>query len=103
MVTGLIPKRRTVEFGVRQPPIDLPPIDVSYALDEPEPIFSDNSGRYTQDGLLFTDRGVDLQHGDTVDLPEGTFGVIGGAQWNHLHPMTGYDYGKAVFTIRLGG
>jgi hypothetical protein len=102
MVTGLIPKRRHVVFGEASWD-PLPPIDVSYALDEPEPITSDNSGRYMQDGLLFTDRGVDLKHGDTVDLPEGTFGVIGGAQWNHLHPMTGYNYGKAVFTIRLGG
>lgn len=96
------PLRRHTDFGeVGWWP--LPPIQVCYALSPPQPVMSEVSGRYTQDGQLFADRGVDLKDGDRVPLPEGDFGVIGDAQWDFVHPMTGFDFGKVVFEIRRGG
>jgi hypothetical protein len=96
------PQRRMVVFG--EPDwVDLEPIDVCYLLDDPQPIMSESSWRFTQDGKLYPRRGVDLKDGDMVPLPEGKFGVIGNAQLDFVHPMTGYDFGRVRFHIRRGG
>lgn len=83
-------------------------IDVVAFLDEPEVIVRGvladaHAKRYAQSGQLFTRRGSDLQDGDEVPLPQGTFGVIGGAQFDINHPMTGMDFGWVKYTIRRGG
>jgi hypothetical protein len=99
------PKRRSTDFGeVDWAPLPSGPIEVCYLLSDPEPIMSENSWRYTQDGKLYARRGVDLKDGDMVQIPgQGDFGIIGNAQLDFNHPMTGYDYGWVRFTIRRGG
>jgi hypothetical protein len=99
---AVTPQRRTVVFG-EVDWVPLTPADVCYLLDAPDAILNENSGRYTQSGKLYARRGVDLKDGDKVDLPEGTFGVVGGPQLDFVHPMTGYDFGWVRFHIRLGG
>jgi hypothetical protein len=106
-IITVTPKRRTVEFGEPQW-TDLEPIDVCYLLDAPQPIMNESSFRYTQDGKLYARRGVDLKDGDMVPLPiprqpkPADFGVIGDAQLDFVHPMTGYDFGWVRFHIRRG-
>lgn len=59
--------------------------------------------QYTLDGILFAPRGSGLQNGDRFSYQGQTYDVIGGPQWDMVHPMTGDDYGYVVYTIRWGG
>lgn len=81
----------------------LAPIDVVVFLDAPQVIETTAGKRYSQSGILRTRRGSDLQDGDEIDLPEGTFGVVGGPQQNRNHSLTGADFGWVRYTIRKGG
>lgn len=82
---------------------DLTPIDIVVFLNDPSVVETPQGKRYTQTGVIRTPRGVDLQDGDEIDLPEGTFGVVGADQRNRNHSLTGADFGWARFSIRKGG
>ncbi len=79
------------------------PIDYVLALNEPSPVLSDRSLRYVQTGMLFTRRGTDLQDSDEITIPEGTFAIVGGPQFDMNHPMTGSDFGWVKYSVRRGG
>jgi hypothetical protein len=94
------PTRAVDEANNTRTPIA--PIDVVPALHEPQ-ITGERGKRFVQTGELFVRRGSDLKDGDEVPLPQGSFGVIGGAQFDVDHPMTGHNFGWVKYTIRRGG
>lgn len=81
----------------------LAPIDVVVFLDAPQVVDTTAGKRYSQSGILRTRRGSDLQDGDEIDLPEGTFGVVGRPQQNRNHSLTGIDFGWVRYTIHRDG
>jgi hypothetical protein len=86
---------------------DLAPIDVVAFLNDPEVVTTSTGKRYAQSGVLRVRRpasgDLDLQNGDEITLPEGTFGIVGAPQRKRRHSLTGADFGWERFTIRKGG
>lgn len=103
-ITGflsLTPTRIVDEANnVREP---VTPIDCVPVLNEPSPMLNERSKRYTQTGDLYVKRGADLRDGDEITLPDGVFGVVGNAQFDQNHPMTGANFGWVKYAIRKGG
>lgn len=62
-----------------------------------------NSSLYSQSGELYVPRGSDLRNGDRITYQGRTFGIVGEAQWDMDHPLTGEDMGYVVYAIRYGG
>lgn len=78
-------------------------IRVGRHLDPPLPTPSENGKQYTQTGKLYVLRGVEVLDGDRVELPEGPFGVVGGAQNDHPNVLDNHDFGVKRYQIRRGG
>ena len=82
----------------------LEPIDNAlFALDPPSPVYTERGDAYTQSGNLFAPKGSGLQNGDRVLYQSRTWDVIGEAEWDMVHPMTGDDFGYVAFAINWGG
>lgn len=97
----LTPMRTVDEANnIREP---VAPIDCVPVLNEPSPMLNERSKRYVQTGDLYVKRGSDLRDGDEITLSEGVFGVVGGAQFDQNHPMTGTNFGWVLYAIRKGG
>lgn len=98
----ITPTRLTSDSLGNHTPTALAPItNAVFALDAPSA--DDNSSLYSQGGDLFVPRGSDLRNGDRVTYQGRTFGIVGEAQWDMDHPLTGEDFGYVVYTIRFGG
>lgn len=69
----------------------------------PESINGDDNRRDTSTvyGQLAVPRGAELLANDHVRLADGTVWVLVGApQWDHVHPMTGWDPGYKVARVK---
>lgn len=102
-VTGItiMPQRPTIDFGEKDW-ADLDLIEnVVPDLDDPQPA-TDGEG-YTQSGVFFVPRGSDLKDGDRFKYQNKTYGVVGDAQWDMNHPLTGADFGYVYYLVELGG
>lgn len=91
------------DFGEKAEATPLSPVEVGYLLDPPVPVTTESGTTYMQEGKLYAPRGSGLRHGDVIPLPEGRFTIVGPAQLDYQHPMTGHDFGRVRFLIRLGG
>ncbi len=83
--------------------VDIAAIDVAVFLDPPRVVETPAGKRYVQDGVLRVRPGSDLGNGDEIDLPEGTFGVVGTPQMNRSHSLTGTAGWWPRYQIRKGG
>ena len=98
----ITPSRPAFDSLGNPTPVDLPSItNAVFALNGPSA--DDDSSLYSQGGDLFVPRGSDLRNGDRVTYQGRIFGIVGEAQWDMDHPMTGEDFGYVAYTIRYGG
>lgn len=94
----VIPKRDTVVFGETQStPLD--PVECWWLLEDPQPGVSESGTRSPQRGKFYVPRGTVLKDGDLIPLPEGDFRIVGAAQLNRDHPMSGRDFGWIRYLI----
>lgn len=56
---------------------------------------------FTQGGDVYVPRGSDLKAGDRVTFQARKYVLMGAANWDIEHPMTGYDYGWMMFAIQV--
>lgn len=59
--------------------------------------------RYTQSGVVFIPRGYDLKHGDRLPYNGAHYTVVGKPRGDHVHAITGDEFGWVEFTIAGGG
>lgn len=96
------PKRSTIVFGEKSSvPMEL--VEIGYLLGAPNAVQTESGVRYTRSGTLYVARDVDLQPGDQIPLPEGTFGIVAPAELDYVSPMSGHDFGVKRLRIELGG
>lgn len=100
--TTVTPQRSTVVFGEKTPAA-MDPVEVGYLLGAPTPVQTESGVRYTRSGTLYVARGVDLQTGDKIPLPEGVFGIVAPAELDYESPLSGHDFGVKRLRIELGG
>ncbi|MEH3135356.1 MAG: hypothetical protein PGN30_10190 [Mycolicibacterium neoaurum] len=100
--TVVTPKRTTVVFGEKTP-VPMEPVEIGYLLGAPNAVQTETGVRYTRSGTLYAARGTDLQTGDQITLPEGTFGIVAPAELDYVSPMSGHDFGVKRLRIELGG
>lgn len=104
--------RPTRRFG-EETPVAKPPVFVTWQLDEPGIVATENGAAVSQSGSLYAYRGTDIRDGDKVGLPIGrsddgavrnvTFKVIADPKWDQDHGMNGHDFGVIKFKIERGG
>lgn len=99
--TTVTPTRSVDDANNVRTPIT--PVDIVVYLEPPQPVMGERGKRWIQSGLIRVRPGSDLQDGDEIPLPEGTFGVIGRAEPARAHPITGNTFGWVRYHIRKGG
>lgn len=100
-----VPLRRpVVVFGERTYPEDpTRVIRVARRLNPPRKVANDTGAEAVlHDGVLYVYRGEDVQAGDKIELPEGTFYVHGRAENDMVHPFNGHDFGIKRYRIESG-
>lgn len=56
----------------------------------------------TLTGTLAVPKGTDIRQADRArrESTGEVYAVLGPAQWDHLHPMTGWDTGYKTYTVK---
>lgn len=56
---------------------------------------------FTQAGEVFVPRGSDLRAGDRLTFQSRKYVLMGAANWDFDHPMSGVDFGWMLFAIQI--
>ena len=83
---------------------NLEPIENAlFALDPPVTMVGERGMLYSQTGSLFVPKGAGLANADRMLYQNRLWDIVGEAEWDMTHPMTGDDFGYVSYAISWGG